>query len=77
VVQFGSDKQSTYPAYTWSGQTMMQNCLIWKFQLNFSVIIETAELSKNEYIQNEELSENTQYYWRVGPRMNAEMETLV
>jgi hypothetical protein len=38
---------------------------------NFSVIIETAELSKNEYIQNEELSENTQYYWRVGPRMNA------
>jgi hypothetical protein len=31
---------------------------------NFSVIIETAELSKNEYIQNEELSENTQYYWR-------------
>jgi mRNA deadenylase 3'-5' endonuclease subunit Ccr4 len=47
---------------------MMQNCLIWKFQLNFSVIIETAELSKNEYIQNEELSENTQYYWRVGPK---------
>jgi hypothetical protein len=30
----GSDKQSTYPAYTWSAESkmMMQN-LIWKFQL--------------------------------------------
>jgi hypothetical protein len=57
-------------------QMMMQNCLIWKFNWSqFSVIIETAELSKNEYIQNEELSENNTLL-EVGPRMNAEMLRL-
>jgi hypothetical protein len=57
----GSDKQSTYPAYTWSADAKWWCRIVWFGNFNwsqFSVIIETAELSKNEYIQNEELSEN-------------------
>jgi subtilisin-like proprotein convertase family protein len=66
-----SDKQSTYPLYTWSEGT---NGVAELFDveigtdINFSEIIETAEVSKGVYSQNKGLRENTQYFWRVKPK---------
>jgi subtilisin-like proprotein convertase family protein len=66
-----SDKQSTYPLYTWSEGT---NGVAESFDveigtdINFSEIIETAEVSKGVYSQNKGLRENTQYFWRVKPK---------
>jgi subtilisin-like proprotein convertase family protein len=67
----GSDKQSTYPSYTWSedstGDAKLFDLEI-ATDLNFIEIIETAEVSKSGYTQNKELDENTEYFWRVKPK---------
>jgi subtilisin-like proprotein convertase family protein len=67
----GSVKQSTYPVYTWSEVSNADAELFdveISADINFNNIIETAVVSENVYTQKNELSENTQYFWRVKPK---------
>jgi hypothetical protein len=62
----GSDKQSTYPLFTWSKDTIGTLFdLEIATDINFTEIIATAEVSENEYTQNKELRKHSQYFWRV------------
>jgi len=66
-----SVKQSTYPIYVWS-KDGNGNAESFDVEIatdsNFASIIETANVSTNGYTQNNALSENIQYYWRVRPK---------
>jgi hypothetical protein len=56
----GSDKQSTYPLFTWSKDTIGDATLFdLEISTDINFTVAAAEVSENEYTQNKELAKHS------------------